>query len=167
MGINKLQYALNPAYLPNSDVISDLPGDIMHIFLCGLTKKELAWLIDFCIRGGYFTYDQLNERIKEIQLPYGKRIPLIKAPAEKKTRRDLNLDMTAAETMYFAKASVVVFEKLLPAEALKLPIWLCWLKHRDLLITCLQYEFKRSDVEPGGLLDQKTDLFIEAFQQVR
>lgn len=146
--------------------VYDFPGDIMHIFLCGITRKELAWLIDICIKDGHFTYDQLNARIKLINLPYGKRVPSIKAPAEGKTRREMNLDMTAAETMYFARASVTVFESLLPKAALKLPFWLCWLKHRDFLITCLQYEFNRSDAEPGGLLDKKADLFIEAFEKV-
>ena len=120
-GINKLFYALDPAYVPNADATQDLPGDLMHLFFCGITRHELAWLIDIFLKNKYFTLDQLNERLKLLRLPYGKSIPSIQPQTANKKRRDMNLDLTASETMYFAKASIVLFEGLLPPAALLLP----------------------------------------------
>ena len=37
VGINKLVCALSPEYIPGADSVQDKPGDIMHIFGCGLT----------------------------------------------------------------------------------------------------------------------------------
>jgi len=164
MGINKLYYALDPAYLPYANPILDAPGDIMHLFLCGFTRKELAWLIDIFLKAGYFTWDQLNARIQMIDLPHGKRIPKFVAPTVSKKRRDLSLDLSASETMYFARTSVIVLEKLIPEAARKLPCWLCWLKHRDYLMMCLQHEFRRTD---AAILNAKAAAFIDAFVQVR
>ena len=164
MGINKLYYALDPAYIPHANPILDAPGDIMHIFLCGLTRKELAWLIDIFIKAGYFTWDQLNKRIQMIDLPHGKRIPKLFAPTVAKKRRDMNLDLSASETMYFARTSIIVLEALIPAEARERPCWLCWLKHRAYLMMCLQHEFQRTD---AVLLHDKAIAYIEAFVKVR
>ena len=163
MGINKLYYALDPAYLPYANPILDAPGDIMHLFLCGFTRKELAWLIDIFLKAGYFTWDQLNARIQMIDLPHGKRIPKLQAPTTAKKRRDLSLALSASETMYFARTSVIVLEALIPAEARELPCWLCWLTHRDYLSMCLQHEFRRTD---ASILDEKALAFITAFIKV-
>ena len=164
MGINKLFYALDPEYIPYADAVRDAPGDIMHLFLCGFTKKEMAWLIDIFVKARYFTWDQLNARVKLIALPHGKRISKLMAQTKQKKRRDLCLDLTASETMYFAKASVVILEALIPAAARELPCWLSWLKHREYLMMCLQHEFKRTDAE---VLDTKAVAFLTAFVQVR
>ena len=36
-------------FLAGLDTLHDLPIDIMHIFLCGLTRYELAWLLDVLV----------------------------------------------------------------------------------------------------------------------
>ena len=164
MGINKLHYALDPKFIPYADPIFDLPGDIMHIFLCGFTRKELAWLIDIFVKAKYFTLEQLNVRLKSLRLPKGKRIPALKAASTNKTRREMSLDLSASETMYFALFSVILFDGLnLPPAALNLPCWQCWLKHRDFLVFCLQHEFKRTDAD---VMDKKASAFLNAFEEV-
>ena len=164
-GVNKLFYALDSDYIPYSDCIRDLPPDIMHLFLCGLSRHELAWMIDIFRKEKYFTLEQLNERIKLIELPYGKRVPKIVAESGKnqKSRRKMKLDMTATETMYFVKASLTVFEGLLTVEQRKHPAWLSWLLHREVFIMCIQQEFKRIDAE---VLKKKIDAYLEAFEKV-
>ena len=164
-GVNKLYYALDSEYIPHTNCILDLPPDIMHIFLCGLSRQELAWFIDIGVKERWFTLAQINERIKLIELPYGKRVPKIVAQTgkNKKTRREMKLEMTATEVMYFVKASISVFEGLLPEAGLKHPAWLSWIRHRDLFVMSLQQEFQRTDAE---VLEKKIDAYIEAFEKV-
>jgi len=163
-GVNKLFYALDPAYIPYADPVLDAPGDIMHLFLCGITRKELAWLLDVLFKAKNLTLALVNSRIDQLNLPDHKKIPHLVAPTTSKKRRDLNLDMSASETMTFARASIVLLQPILPEAALNSKAWLCWLKHRDYLMMCLQHEFKRTD---AAILDEKAQAFLKAFAEVR
>ena len=80
-GINKLVYAINPEYMPGVDPFDLLTADIMHIFFCGFTRKELAWLFKILIPK-YTSWNLLNEAVAALSLPRGKRISKLYPPLD-------------------------------------------------------------------------------------
>ena len=142
-GINKTVFATD--YL-EGDPFDICTIDIMHLFLCGITRKELAWLLKILIPK-YTTWDEVNAAICQLHLPRGKHISKLCPPRIGKKARDHVVDLNAAETMFLAIHSVTILEPLLSAEARALPCWQCWLKHRQVLAMCLEHNISLTEAD--------------------
>lgn len=102
-GFNTTVFPLHPAHLPHVDPARMQPEDIMHLFLCGITRYELYYLLEHLVKRKIITWESLNTRIASMRIPKGKRIPKIQGAAKGKKISERNLDMTASETFMFAK----------------------------------------------------------------
>ncbi|KYN27948.1 hypothetical protein ALC57_02647 [Trachymyrmex cornetzi] len=54
--------------LPNFNVMKNIYGDLMHDFLEGILRYDMAEIINCLIKKKYFCLEQLNERIKYFKL---------------------------------------------------------------------------------------------------
>lgn len=102
-GFNTLYFPLHPDYIPAVDPTRMQPEDIMHLFLCGITRHELYHLIEHLVKRKTFSWQALNSRISVMRIPKGKRIPKVYPAAKGKKVGERHLDMTASEVLMFAK----------------------------------------------------------------
>jgi hypothetical protein len=163
-GIGKLDCVL--ARLPGADAVEDKPGDVMHLFGCGLSRIMGAWKLRklFDPKSGLSVpnaWRLLNVRIAQVKLPPGKRLSKIYPQAKGKKLREMHLDLNASETHLYVMHSVAIIEPLLTEKGRSHPCWQSWLAHRSLLSKCLQHAFTRADVE---LVQQLVDKHEELFQ---
>ena len=84
-------------------VLDGIPTDVMHIFLCGLTRYELAWLTDIIIPVAT-TWDKVNEKARTVRSSSGRKMPFPERPKGDGSRSSVSMTLTAAETMDFALA---------------------------------------------------------------
>ena len=150
-GINKLYFALDPEYVPLIDPTKITAQDLLHLFPDGITRHELAWLINVLIALG-LDLDHLNAGIRSYpDFPPDVRVPGVHASvADRKFGRplpDATLRMSGSVIIHFALASVFILEPLLTAEMKAHPAWACWCKHAQLLSVCLQHELEVDDVK--------------------
>lgn len=106
-GFNSTIFPLHPDYLPLVDPTRMQPQDIMHLFLCGITRQELYYLLDHLVKQKYTTWEAINGRITSMRIPKGKRIPKLYPAAKGKKAAERHLDMTASEVLIFAKLRCV------------------------------------------------------------
>ena len=180
-GLGKLYYCTE--YL-GLDSTTDLPIDVMHVFLCGLTRYELAWLTDFLIPT-FTTWDKVNAEFQKMRSSKGRKMPYMERPKGDGSRGSVSITLTAAETKDVALArraafqihydritnvvlsslarSLDAFRALLPTEALESAHWHSWVAHVRLLTFCLKHQYSRDDVVAVGTLK---DEYLRAFRAV-
>lgn len=95
-------------YLPGMSWLDDIPIDIMHVFLCGLTRYELAWLTDYLIPK-YVSWDAVNKRAQLFRSSKGRKMPYLFRPKGDGSRGSVSMTLTAAETMDFALIRCLAF----------------------------------------------------------
>jgi hypothetical protein len=119
-GINKLQFALDPNYIPHINPITISPEDALHLFEDGLLRSEGAWLF-FILCAMGLDLDRVNKAIKNYpDLPRDVRIPKIhpnvkKGITGKVPNSSSCLRMTGSQMMHFAQHRYA--RTLLPAPA--------------------------------------------------
>lgn len=102
-GFNSVVFPLHPDFIPLVDPTTMQPQDIMHLFLCGITRQELYHLLEYLVKHKELTWDTLNQRINMMRIPKGKRIPKVVPAAKGKKPGERHLDMTASEVFIFAR----------------------------------------------------------------
>lgn len=102
-GFNKLVFPLHPDYIPDVDPTRMQPQDIMHLFLCGITRHELYHLLEHLVKHKFVTWEAINNKVSTMRIPKGKRIPKLYPAAKGKKLGERHLDMTASEVLMFAK----------------------------------------------------------------
>lgn len=102
MSLNCLKFAYHPSHIPYLTPTECQPQDIMHLFLCGITRHELYYVLEFLVEHGALTWCKLNDVIGAARLPRGKRIPKVQPAPSDKAKGERHLDMTAAEVMTLA-----------------------------------------------------------------
>lgn len=144
-GLSKLYYALDPEYIPGIDSILDRPGDIMHIYGCGLAAIESGMFLKLALegrvplaRGGY---EEFNRRTKKLQLPKDKRLPNLHAFPEGKKFHELHIDLTASQTFTFMVHGLTVLEPMLTDAGRCNPAWLSWKALREVVVFALSQSF--------------------------
>ena len=107
-GLNKRVFAFNPEYIPLVNPTMIAPQDAMHLFMDGITRHELAWLMYVLISRGHVSWERLAGAFKHYGgWPPGVRIPplhnkISQGVAGRKPRRDATLGMSASQVMYVA-----------------------------------------------------------------
>ena len=170
-GLTKLYYALSKDYMPdNLDALLDVVPDLMHILFAGISRKEAARLLKLLFKpGAGFVkcskpWEELDNRIDQLCLPKGKKIPRLHAFKPDIAFADLKLDLSSSEMMYFTMHSPTLIEPLLTAKGLDHPAWKSWLKHREIVQIALQHSFDM-EVDPGRL-DSAIEDHVRLFQEV-
>lgn len=98
-GVSKVHCGL--MYIPGAVMTLDARKDTMHLLWCGLTRHESYWMLDDLIPD-CFSWDQLNERRKLLQLPKGHRIPELANPKKDGTSKAAtSMNLKAVEMMHF------------------------------------------------------------------
>lgn len=101
--MNKLVFAYHPDHIPGLLPTVSQPQDIMHLFLCGITRHELYLVCAHLVGLKVFSWEKLNCCIQALRLPKGKRIPkMYAAKVNKKKINEQHLEMTASEVLTFA-----------------------------------------------------------------
>ena len=126
------------------DLVKDATIDTTHIFLCGLSRYLLCWLLDDQIPGE-FSWDELNARKKAARFPQDKRVPDL-VPTKGYPRSSKHIHLTGAETLHFSLESVEIMEPLVKKKSN--PAWLCWKAHVHLLRFCYRKSYRRSTDGP-------------------
>lgn len=171
LGLNKLYFALDPAYIPYVDPTQIAPQDLLHLLPDGLLRSELAWLMYVLCRSG-FNLDRLNRRLKESEvkrlLPADVRIPafpskLTKGIAGSKPESGRTVRMTGSQCMHFSLHSFAVINPLLTPEMRADPAWKSWLKLVEIFAHVVQHEIPCADIE---LIDDLVLDHSAAFDQV-
>lgn len=106
-GFNKHVFPLHPDYIPEVDPTRMQPQDIMHLFLCGITRHELYHLVEHLVKHKMTSWEAINSRVAKMRIPKGKRIPKLYPAAKGKKQGERHLDMTASEVLMFAKLRCV------------------------------------------------------------
>ena len=179
-------------YLCGMDNLDDLPVDIMHLFLCGISRYELCWLFDFLIPQ-YTTWDKVNEECKRFRAKNKRKMPYLFRPKGDGSRGSVSMTLTALETMDFALArcaarrrtlaittmvttavlltlfvfcvcSLDILRAVLPKQAMESAHWKSWVAHVKLLTFCLQHTFERSDLTR---VDELVAEYMAAFPPCR
>lgn len=179
-GFNTVVFPLNPEYIPLVDPTRMQPEDIMHLFLCGITRHELYYLVEYLVKHKFITWEALNSRIAGTRIPKGKRIPKVHAAPKGKKPSERHLDMTASEVLIFATlrylthrimresgplvCSLSILEPILSPEARELSIWESWVRHRQLLMFVTRTSFEVHEVEELGNL---VHAYLTAFNKVQ
>jgi hypothetical protein len=107
LGLNKLVFALDPAYIPHVDPTNVAPQDGLHLGPDGLLRSEGAWLLKVFHELG-LDYDLVNTAIKQYpRWPHDVRIPPIHAKLKEGRagglpRREATLKMTGSQVMHFS-----------------------------------------------------------------
>jgi hypothetical protein len=107
LGLNKLQFALDPDYLPHVTPTTVAPGDVLHLFPDGLLRSELAWCMYIMFKLG-LDLDRVNERLRAFKgLPKDVRIPLFPAKLKQGTDGGRPVSksvvrMTGSQCMHFS-----------------------------------------------------------------
>jgi hypothetical protein len=107
-GVNKRVFAFHPSYIPLVNPTMIAPQDAMHLFMDGITRHELAWLMYLLVSRRHITWERLTSAFKNYGgWPPGVRIP----PLHKKIREGVagnlprpgaTLGMSASQVMYAA-----------------------------------------------------------------
>ena len=142
------------------DVVKDATIDVTHIFLCGLTRYILCWLLDDLIPKD-FTWEQLNAKKKAARFPHDKRVPDL-AATKGYPRSSKHMHLTGAETLHFALESIEIMEPLVKRKTNSK--WLCWKAHVDLLRFCYRTSYRRSTDSPQ--LRQLVKAQLDSFEAV-
>jgi hypothetical protein len=102
-GVSKL-YCVIEALL-GGHPLEDIAPDIMHLFMCGITRHEGYWVLADLIGCGAFTWDQLNAQRKVVNssLPKGHAVSHLEKPrTENKKKPAQTLLLNGAEVMHYA-----------------------------------------------------------------
>jgi hypothetical protein len=87
--------------LPDSNPTTDASADIAHLFLLGITRHEIFWMLDAFIPS-QFSWDDLNARSAGLALPKGHSLPVLERPTtEGKAKGAVSMNLTAVEVMHF------------------------------------------------------------------
>jgi hypothetical protein len=99
-GINKLHCALQ--YIPGAVLTTDARLDTMHLWWCGLSKYESAFLLGDLIPE-CFSWDDLNDARSKLLLPKGHKIPELRDPCAdgSKAKCSASMRLKAGEMMHF------------------------------------------------------------------
>lgn len=131
-GLYKLNYTLHPSLFPYMNAAEGLPQDVMHAeFSSGTCNYEAAEMLYlFIAREKWFTVDQLNERIRAVDIPDAQRPPYIYESVAIGQKGGLpkdgaHLRYSGSQTMYFTIHSINILQPLIQDE--KHPAWLSWL----------------------------------------
>jgi len=148
-----------------NDMSTDAAADISHLFLLGVSRHEIFWMLEDMTKGknAPFTYDQLNVERKKLNamLPSAHKVRLIERPnTDGKSMHQVNMNMTAAEVMHFALNSVAMIGPLLNAKERQRTSWISWIAHVRLLSFCLRYVYVQSD---GEVLIRLVNDFLTKF----
>ena len=84
------------------DIVTDATVDIMHIFICGMTKYMLMFTLDELIPAE-FTWSQFNERLRAHKYPHNFKPPWMAARTQGK-KSSHTAKLNATQTMYIALA---------------------------------------------------------------
>ena len=71
LGVSKAHCVLS--HLPGSKPITDASADAAHLFMLGITRHEIFWMLDDLISSGCFSWAELNAQAKALNLPKGHR----------------------------------------------------------------------------------------------
>ena len=82
-----------------SDFVQDSTVDIMHVFLCGLSRYILSWWFDIAVPA-FFTYAALNAKTRAHRFKKGVKIPAFYPRLDGK-RSSKSAKLNAEQTMYF------------------------------------------------------------------
>ena len=106
-GLNKLQFALDPRYIPHINPVSICPEDVLHLFPDGLLRSELAWLLFIFFKKG-LKLEALNKATRAYKaFPADVRIPKFHAKLKKGVAGGVpdssrTVRMTGSQMMHFA-----------------------------------------------------------------
>ena len=84
------------------DVVKDSTIDIMHVFLCGLTRYLLSWVTDHFIPAS-FEWADLNREKNKYKWLRGQRVPDLER-SKGDARGCTSMHLSASETLHFALA---------------------------------------------------------------
>ena len=107
-GLNKRVFAFHPSYIPLVNPSMIAPQDAMHLFMDGITRHELAWLMYLLVSRGHISWERLAGAFKHYGgWPPGVRIPPLhqkikQGLAGNKPRPEATLGMSASQVMYVA-----------------------------------------------------------------
>lgn len=95
------------------NIVRDPTVDIMHVFLCGISRYLLSFVTDIFIPAD-FSWAALNARAQRHHMPKGSgKLPYME-PRTKGKKSSHTMRMSAAETMYFALARCAPHAPLAP-----------------------------------------------------
>ena len=103
MGISKQHCVLE--HMPDGEMDNDASADVAHLFLLGVTRHELFWMLDDLISSGVFSWDDLNAEVAKMNgtLPKEHKLPPLEKPTtEGKAKASVNMNLSAAEVMHVA-----------------------------------------------------------------
>ena len=103
MGISKQHCVLE--HMPDGEMDNDASADVAHLFLLGVTRHELFWMLDDLISSGVFSWDDLNGEVAKMNgtLPKEHKLPPLEKPTtEGKAKASVNMNLSAAEVMHVA-----------------------------------------------------------------
>ena len=106
-GLNKRVFAFHPSYIPLVNPVIVAPQDAMHLFMDGITRHEMAWLMYVLVSRQHVTFAQLAAAFKSYRWPPGVRIPPLPAKdciglSGNTPRPGATVGMSASQVMYAA-----------------------------------------------------------------
>ena len=108
LGLKRLFFALDPAYIPHVDPCNYLPQDHLHMFGDGIVRSEGAWLFYVFFNMG-LSRKKVNAAIKKHPFADDVRVPklhesLREGKAGGRPKSSKTLRMTGTQCTHFALA---------------------------------------------------------------
>ena len=102
MGLSATKGTAVVEHTPGAHPIEDLLLDIMHIFFCGITPKELYQMVVKMVKLGHTTWALINARRKSVQAESGCHLSELVLPnTDGKKKKSLKFVINAATCMYW------------------------------------------------------------------
>ena len=132
------------SYFPSEhllqNIVKDVTVDIMHVFVCGITRHLILWITDIFIPAD-FSWSELNASKNASRYARAKHVPDLE-PTIGTPRSQKVIHLSGADTLHFAVASIEIIEPLLKRK--DHPAWICWKAHVLLLRFVTRDSYSRS-----------------------
>ena len=122
------------------NIVKDVTVDIMHVFVCGITRHLILWVTDMFIPAD-FSWSELNASKNVSTYARAKHVPDLE-PTIGSPRSQKSIHLSGADTLHFAVASIEIIEPLLKRK--DHPAWICWKAHVKLLRFVTRDSYSRS-----------------------
>jgi hypothetical protein len=122
------------------NIVKDVTVDIMHVFVCGITRHLILWVTDIFIPTD-FSWCQLNASKNVSRYARAKHVPDLE-PTIGSPRSQKSIHLSGADTLHFAVASIEIIEPLLKRK--DHPAWISWKAHVRLLRFVTRDSYSRS-----------------------
>jgi len=144
----------NPMWrLPEFDITTMCPADMMHVAAEGVLKLEIAALVYVMTRTWRIPLSEINAAIRAYSWPSGMGPPpyftaaLISGRVGGMAKKGAHIHGTAAQVLHFTQHSIQVLGPLIAkAKKVESDPWVCWSKHVQIIALMMQHSIHVSQV---------------------